>query len=94
MSSMQSSLENRIRATKGGYTLIIAIFVAGIVLAIGAAILNLTVREFILTGIARESVIALSAADAGLECAHYWDRSPFAGGSFDVGAPARHDRLP
>ena len=70
-----------------GFTLLIAILVIGIVLAIGLSILNITLKEYILSGIARESAIALNAADAGMECALYWDRS-LNGDKFDVGAPA------
>ena len=70
-----------------GFTLLIAILVIGIVLAIGLSILNITLKEYILSGIARESAIALNAADAGMECALYWDRSSN-GDKFDVGAPA------
>jgi len=70
-----------------GFTLLIAILVIGIILAIGLSILNITLKEFILSGIARESAIALGAADAGMECALYWDRSS-QGDTFDVGAAA------
>lgn len=70
-----------------GFTLLIAILVIGIVLAIGLSILNITLKEYILSNIARESAIALNAADAGMECALYWDRSS-QGNKFDVGAPA------
>lgn len=70
-----------------GFTLLIAILVIGVVLAIGLSILNITLREYLLSGIARESAIALNAADAGMECALYWDRSS-EGDKFDVGAPA------
>ena len=68
-----------------GFTLLIAILVISIVLAIGLSVLNITLKEFILSGIARESTIALNAADAGMECALYWDRSS-QGGRFNVGA--------
>ena len=66
-----------------GFTLLIAILVVGIVLAIGLSILNITLKEFLLSGIARESVIALNAADSGMECILYWDRSS-EGDKFDV----------
>lgn len=66
---------NGAHATRG-FTLLIAVLVAGIVLSIGLAILNLTIKEFTLSSIVRESQIAFSAADAGMECALYWDGLP------------------
>src|SRR3989338_9684883 len=73
-----------------GFTLLIALLVIGIILAIGLSILNITLKEFILSGIARESAIALGAADAGMECALYWDSSSD-GNKFD---PAPNSALP
>ena len=73
--------------TQTGFTLILSVLIAGIVLAIGLTILNITVKEFTLTGTARESVIAFNAADAGLECGRYFDVSSN-GDKFDVGAPS------
>ncbi len=72
---------------KRGFTLLIAVLVVGIVLAIGLSILNITLKEYLLSGVARESTIALNAADAGMECALYWDRSS-QGNKFDLGPPA------
>lgn len=69
-----------------GFALLISILVAGIVLAIGLAILNITLKQFILVGVSRESVVAFNAADAGLECAFYWDIHSSDGDSFDIGA--------
>jgi len=80
----------QLRQHRQGFTLLIAILVIGIVLAIGLSILNITLKEFILSGIARESAIALGAADAGMECALYWDRSSD-GNKFD---PAPNSALP
>lgn len=68
---------------QNGFTLLIAILVIGIILAIGLSILNITLKEYILSNVARESAIALNAADAGMECALYWDRSS-QGNKFDV----------
>lgn len=71
-------------ATRRGFTLLIAVLVTGIVLSIGLAILNITLKEFTLSGVVRESQIAFSAADAGIECAFYWDYSSN-GGAFNSG---------
>lgn len=66
-----------------GFTLFIAVLVIGIILAIGLSILNITLKEYLLSGVVRESAVALDAADAGMECALYWDRSN-QGNKFDV----------
>lgn len=68
-----------------GFTLLLAVLITGIVLAIGLAILSVTLKEFLLSSLARESAVSLSAADAGMECARYWDASSN-GDRFDVGA--------
>jgi len=69
---------------RSGFTLLISVLVVGIILAIGLSILTITLKEYLLSGIARESVIALNAADAGIECALYWDHHPTDGNRFDL----------
>lgn len=55
-----------------GFTILYAVLIASILLAIGIAIFDITVRELRLSSIARESQVAVYAADAGAECALYW----------------------
>jgi type II secretory pathway pseudopilin PulG len=74
---------NNKRKKQRGFTLLIAVLLSTVVLAIGLSILNITLKEFILSTIARESAVSLNAADAGLECAFYWDRST-QGNRFDI----------
>ena len=70
-----------------GVALFIALVTASIVLAIGMSILNLTLKSFLLSGAARDSEMAFSAADAGMECAQYWNSSnAAAGGKFSLPA--------
>lgn len=76
---------NRTAHSEAGFTLLLSILITGVILAIGLAVLNITLKEFILSSIARESAVALNAADAGMECALYWDRSSN-GDRFDVDA--------
>ena len=54
-----------------GYTLLFAVLVASVVLAIGISILTISKKEFLLSASARESTSAFYAADSGLECAVY-----------------------
>lgn len=69
---------------KRGFTVLIAILVAAIVLAIGLSILGVVLKQLKLAGIARESEVAFHAANAGVECARYYDISETGGNTFDV----------
>lgn len=66
-------LKNEQNSSERGFTLLVAVIVSSLVLAIGLSILNITLKEFILSSIARESEYAFYAADAGMECALFWD---------------------
>jgi hypothetical protein len=55
------------------FTLLIAVLVAGIMLALAFAIYNIVSKELVLSSSGRESQFALYAADSGIECALYWD---------------------
>ncbi|MEK7134342.1 MAG: pilus assembly PilX N-terminal domain-containing protein [Patescibacteria group bacterium] len=56
-----------------GFVLPLAVLLAGILLSIGLAIFSITLKELTLSSSGRESQIAFFAADAGTECALYWD---------------------
>ncbi|MEK7606341.1 MAG: LamG-like jellyroll fold domain-containing protein [Patescibacteria group bacterium] len=56
-----------------GFTLFYAVLVTSLLLALGLAVYNITLKELILTSDARESQNAFYAADTALECALYWD---------------------
>lgn len=70
-----------------GFALLIAVLVSSVVLAVGISMINVTLKEYLFSAIGRESEIAFYAADAGMECALYWDTST-QGGKFDLTAPA------
>ena len=65
----------------GGYTLLFAVLISAVVLSVAISVLNISRKELTLTSSIRESGYAINAADAGYECAVYWDRnfspSPF-----------------
>jgi len=61
------------RKKSAGFTLLYSVLVTSLLLAIGIAILNISVKEVILSGSSRDSQFAFYAADAGIECALYWD---------------------
>lgn len=56
-----------------GFTLLYAVLIASLLLAIGLAIFNITLKEFLLSSAARDSQFAFYAADTGIECAVFWD---------------------
>ncbi len=56
-----------------GFTLFMAIIVAGTVLLIAAGVTSLATRQSLISSTGRESQYAFYAADTGLECALYWD---------------------
>ena len=56
-----------------GFTLLIAVLVSGVMLALGFAIFNIVSKEVILSSTGRESQFAFYSADSGIECALYWD---------------------
>jgi hypothetical protein len=57
-----------------GFALLITIIVVGVVLSIGLAVLDLSIKQVELSTNAKQSEIAFHASNAGLECARYWRR--------------------
>ena len=58
---------------KKGFVLLFSVLVSSLLLSIGLAIFNITIKELVLAGSARESQFAIYAADTGADCALYWD---------------------
>lgn len=56
-----------------GFTLLFAVIVSTLVLAVGGSIINIALKQVILSGTGRESQYAFYAANTGIECAYYWD---------------------
>lgn len=65
-----------------GFTLLYSVLVVGILLTVGLAMLDISVRQLILSASARESKQALYAADSGVECALFYDLKPVSGSVF------------
>lgn len=63
----QTRLRNR------GFTLLLAALLASLLSSLALAIFNIAQKEVILSSIGRDSQFAFYAADAGAECALYWD---------------------
>lgn len=56
-----------------GFVILFVVLIAAIILLIGAGIFTISFKENILSSTAKESQMAFSAADAGIECALYND---------------------
>ena len=68
--------------TNRGFTMLIGVLVASIMLSITLVIFNISLKQITLSTVGRNSQLALYAADTGLECALYWDISENGGGQF------------
>lgn len=73
---------NNIKTTakKKGAVLLIAILVSSVALAVGLGVYNRTYKEALFASFWKHTQVAFLAADAGLECALYWELNPGAGG--------------
>lgn len=61
------------RADARGFTLLLAVLLGSLLFSMGIAIVNLTLKELMLSTAARNSEHAFYAADSGIECALFWD---------------------
>jgi hypothetical protein len=71
------------RRKEAGFSLFIAVIVMGALLLVAFAISNLAAKEVSFSSLNKESQYAFFAADAGIECALYWDTKPVTGSAFD-----------
>ena len=60
-------------STRKGVAILIAMFTLSTLLAVALSISNVAIKRFSISNLARNSVYALYAADAGVECALFWD---------------------
>lgn len=58
---------------KKGFTLLYAVIVSSIILAASISIINISLKQYKLSALSRESQIAFYAANTGVDCAVYWD---------------------
>ena len=56
-----------------GFTVLFAVVVSALILAIGISIANITLKQIRISSLGRESQIAFYAADSGSECVLYYD---------------------
>jgi hypothetical protein len=82
---------DRIKMSKNGFTLFIAMIVTGLILGVGFSITNILLKELSLSSTGKESQVAFYAADSAAECAMYWDRKQADGTAVDVSPFDRAD---
>ncbi len=63
---------NRNKKTRG-FTLLFAVLVGSLLFTLGIAIGNIALKEVVLSSAGKQSEKAFFSADAGTECALYWD---------------------
>jgi Tfp pilus assembly protein PilX len=61
-----------------GFTLLIALILTSVVLAVGVALIDIAVKQLALASSAKNSRVAFYNADAALECALYYDQQEHA----------------
>lgn len=67
-----------------GVTLLVALLLVGVLLGVSTSLLNVTLKQYQLSGIALASETAFQAANAGMECALYHDFPKSNPGKFEV----------
>lgn len=63
----------KIKTQKRGAVLLISILVSSVVLIVGMGVYQRTYKELLIGSFWKQVQIAFASADAGLECAIYWD---------------------
>lgn len=71
-------------AAPRGFTLLIAVILTSVLLAIGLALLDVAYKQVVLASTVKQSETAFYSADAALECALYWDQKR---GAFSYSTP-------
>ena len=63
----------RTQHNQDGITLLVTLLLMGVLLGVSTSLLNVTLKQYQLSGVAVSSEIAFQAANAGMECALYND---------------------
>lgn len=66
-------MKHHFQKTEKGFTLLLAVLVASIVLILATSIFQIARKEITLSSLGRDSQFAFYSADSGAECALYWD---------------------
>ncbi len=71
--SHPNSIKKRPARRRGGFTLLFAVLIGSLLFTLGLAIGNIALKEVVLSSAGKQSEKAFFSADAGTECALYWD---------------------
>ncbi|MFA5841959.1 MAG: hypothetical protein WC835_03310 [Candidatus Paceibacterota bacterium] len=63
----------KVKTVFGGFVVLFSLLVSSIVVTISFGLLMIALKEIVLSSTGRESQFGFYAADAGAECALYWD---------------------
>src|SRR6185295_5804256 len=75
---------SKMKTKTRGFTLLISIVVTSMLLIVSFVVVNIALKQLILASAGRESQYAFYAADAGVECATYWDLKNSSLSAFDI----------
>ncbi len=81
--AMKTNLTQKMNRQEG-VTLLVALLLVGVLLGVSTSLLNVTLKQYQLSGIALASEMAFQAANAGMECALYHDFPKSNPGVFEV----------
>ena len=85
---MNNELRIKNKGLKEGFTLIFAVLIVSLLIAIAISISNIALKQLAISAVSRESQIAFYAADSGAECAIYWDvQGPYLTPAFNFASP-------
>ena len=63
------------KQSQAGFALLVSLIVVTVVVSVGLALLDVTIKQLRLSSNSTDSEIAFHAANAGVECAQYWRRA-------------------
>lgn len=64
-----------------GIALLVTMLLTSVLLGVATSLLNISLKQYQLAGIARDSEVAFQAASSGSECIQYYDNIPDADGN-------------
>lgn len=70
-----------------GFSMLYAVLAIVVLLSLGSAMLEIAVREVVLSSYGRDSRLSFYAADSGIDCAIYWDLAASDASAFATSTP-------
>lgn len=67
----------------GGFTLLVAIVTTALLLIVSFAVVNVALKQILISSSNLDSQYAFYATESGIECAQYWDLKDSASSPFD-----------